>query len=184
MVALQMTEPRVFHDAFPSDGLTAQYKPFILVETRRYCRRYKLPMRVLLPCAVSISLRAEETFDRQRGNGFVAYLTPRLQRLNRIAQDHLTCLYGRPRWRRQPKLSYRQRAIRALNQCPIRWEEHREHLRRLAVSGLKPIEAAILAWMIDPADRTLTQLAEANGITKGWASKIRYRLLLSSHSPK
>jgi hypothetical protein len=44
--------------------------------------------------------------------------------------------------------------------------------------SLKPAEKAILAWIIGPYARTLT---DETGINKGWASKIRYRWLLKRH---
>jgi hypothetical protein len=36
--------------------------------------------------------------------------------------------------------------------------------------------------MIEPGDRTLSQVADWIGVTKGYASKIRYRLLHKSHA--
>ena len=116
---------------------------------------------------------------------FSTHLRHRLQRLNRIAQWHITVRYGRPSWRRTKPRSYRQRAINAFNQLPIRWDEHRPALLDLDQSqgnSLRTYEKAILDWMIDPVGRTLTQVAEENEITKGWASKVSYRLLLKSHS--
>jgi len=38
-------------------------------------------------------------------------------------------------------------------------------------------EAAILDWMVDPQDRTLTQVAADNDMSKGNASKIKDRLI-------
>jgi hypothetical protein len=46
-----MTKP-AFHDAFPSDGLVAEHKPYILKETKRYSRLHKMPFRHLIWDAV------------------------------------------------------------------------------------------------------------------------------------
>jgi hypothetical protein len=179
-----MTQPPSFRDAFPPDGLVAKYKPFILKETLRYSRHYKLPFRALIHSALSIALKAERTFDPQRAKDFSTHLRHCLQRLNRIAQSLLSARYGRPGWSRiEP--SYRQRAVHAFNQCPIRWDDHRPALLDLDQrqrNSLRTYEKAILDWMIDPGGRTLTQIAEENEITKSWASKVRYRLLLKSHT--
>jgi hypothetical protein len=67
---------------------------------------------------------------------------------------------------------------------PIVWQDHVHMLRSLFAEPLRPIEIAILNWMIDPRGLTLTQIAANNGISKGYASKLRYRLLLKSYGEK
>jgi len=77
--------------------------------------------------------------------------------------------------------------MHTFNQYPIRWRDHRQALLELDQkqrNSLRTYEKAILDWMIDPGRRTLVGLAKETGIAKGWASKIRYRLLLLSHAQK
>lgn len=75
-----------FHDAFPPDGLVAQYKPFILSETKKYSQRYKLPFRFFIHEAVDIANAVAEKFDPQRGYDFSTPLRWHLRGLNRHAQ--------------------------------------------------------------------------------------------------
>src|SRR5262249_27840699 len=66
---------------------------------------------------------------------------------------------------------------------PVLREHHedREALLAGAVEDLRPSlddrERAILDWLLNPQDRTLTALASEIDITKGYASKLRGRIL-------
>jgi hypothetical protein len=169
-----------FLDAFPPDGLVAQYKPFILKETRKYSQRYKLPLRHLIHEAVSIANGVAEKFDPHRGYDFSTPLRWHLRSLNRHAQKHYQAVRGR---KREPT-SRVERAMMYRGMWPIVWQDHVHMLRSLFAEPLRPIEIAILNWMIDPRGLTLTQIAANNGISKGYASKLRYRLLLKSYGEK
>jgi len=66
---------------------------------------------------------------------------------------------------------------------PVLREHHedREALMAGAAEALRPSlddrERAILDWLLNPQDRTLTALASEIDITKGYASKLRGRIL-------
>ena len=176
-----MTKPRVFHDAFPPDGLVAQYRPFILKETLKYSHHYKLPMRLLIHEAVRIADAVAGKFDPQRGYDFTTPLRWHLLGLNRYAQKHYRIVRGRDKPRPGNRAEV---AMDWRGKWPIVWEDHVEGLRSMLAWSVRPIEIAVLNWMIDPRGVTLTQMAATNGISKGYASKLRYRLLLKCYGDK
>jgi hypothetical protein len=86
------------------------------------------------------------------------------------------------RLRTQP--SHRTQAMCAYgdDQSRIQWDDQRPFLLKLDRHQLRPAEGAVLDWMLDPAGRTLSQVAADVGISKGYASKLRYRLLIKSRA--
>jgi hypothetical protein len=67
----------------------------------------------------------------------------------------------------------------------VNWRQHRPALIELEQNqrqSLRLTEKAVLDWMIAPGARNLKQVAEWIGVSKGYASKIRYRLLLKGRA--
>ena len=179
---------KIEYNRFPTSGLLWQYKPFILTEAWKYSRRYWLPLDVVLDHAVYLAAIAEKKFDPGRGYDFSTFLRWHLRGLHRFCQKEVPFV-----WRsltsgdRQPKPTdrYRARLEYGDERGRISWDEHipalldlEQHQRQ----SLRLVEKAVLDWMIEPGDRTLSQVADWIGVTKGYASKIRYRLLHKSHA--
>src|SRR5262245_9866740 len=83
-----------FRDAFANcSERVRQYKPFILVETKKYHQkynqkyhRYRIPFWLMVDVAVSLAKVADKRFDPQRGHDFSTFLRHHLKGLNRFAK--------------------------------------------------------------------------------------------------
>jgi hypothetical protein len=182
----QVKRKRGFIDAF--EGCSArvrQFKPYILKQVTWYAYHYKIQHRILLVSALKIAKEADRTFDPSKAKSFATHLGWRLQRLHRIAQRHLRAIYGPPEdwsdWEEPIRFSDRAEARWAVgkgDQYRIDWEEQKPHLQKLVgLNTLRERDRIVLNWMLDPKGQTMTEMAAANGIPKGSASRIRYRLL-------
>ena len=183
---------KIIYNRFPTSGLVAQYAPFILNETRKYASRYWLPFDDVLDHAVGLAAIAAKKFDAGRGYDFSTFLRHHLKGLHRFCKKEyrhnnrgMYSLY--PFREKEPKPSdrYRARLEYGDDHGRINWDEHipalidlEQHQRQ----SLRLTEKAVLDWMIEPEGRTLCQVAAWIGVTKGYASKIRYRLLHKSHA--
>jgi hypothetical protein len=149
--------------------------------------------------AVRLAVVAEQKFDASRGYDFSTLLRWHLKGLHRFCQkewrnrysalpmspmfEGQKAMYRRANGARaatmpQPDRRYTERPRRRLKR--INWREHRPALIKLEQNqreSLRPTEKAVLDWMIQPGARNLKQVAEGIGVSKGQASKIRYRLL-------
>jgi hypothetical protein len=168
--------PRSFLEKTDS-ALVERYKPFIWRFVRKFITRnpWLAPRWLdIRKAAVGLAEEAEKKFKPELGHDFSTYLRHHLKRLHRI--------YGLDRYqgRRTDRTKARSRFGRGENR-EIDWSEHLAALRKLRQAPLRPTEKAVLRWMLDPKGRTLTQVAAANGVSKGAASKIRYRLLLKGN---
>jgi hypothetical protein len=171
-------------------GLTLEYKPFILKETKWYATRYYLRVAWVLPDAIEIARKAEQKFDPSRGFKFTTYLRWCLRRLHRPCQreyrrrngDYPSQAYL-DSWR-PPRPSHRRLALQRYgdDKGRIQWNDHRPYLLKLDRHQLRPAEKAVLDWMLDPAGRTQSQLAAHIGTSKGNASKLRWQLLIKSRA--
>jgi len=178
---------KITGNRFPTRGLLAQYKPFILTETRKYSDQYWLLFDVVLDEAMCLAAIAEKRFDPSRGNDFSTFLRWHLKGLHRFCKKeyrHNNLWWSRDREQPKPTDRYRARVEYGDDRGRINWDEHipalldlEQHQRQ----SLRLVEKAVLDWMIEPGDRTLCQVATWIGCTKGYASKLRYRLLHKSH---
>jgi hypothetical protein len=161
--------------------------PFILKETRKYCDQYWLPFEDVLDHAVYLAAIAAKRFNPSLGYDFSTFLRWHLLGLHRFCQkeyrqNHLW--WSQDRTEKKPTDRYRARLEYGDERGRINWDEHRPaliDLEQYQQQTLTLIEKAVLDWMIEPGDRTLSQVAAWIGCTKGCASKIRYRLLHKSH---
>ena len=182
------------YNRFPASGLLAQYKPYILKETRKYCDQYWLPFDDVLDHAVYLAAVAAKKFNPSLGHDFTTFLRWHLKGLHRICQKeychqklhHLGRIGVRAAFKpkKEPTDRYRARLEYGDDQGRISWDEHRPaliDLEQYQRQSLRLIEKAVLDWMIEPGGRTLSQVAEWIGYKKSYASKIRYRLLHKSH---
>ena len=151
-------------------------------------RRYWLPLDVVLDHAVYLAAIAEQKFDPGRGYDFSTFLRWHLRGPAQVLPKRGSVrLAVATLGDRQPKPTdrYRARLEYGDERGRISWDEHipalldlEQHQRQ----SLRLVEKAVLDWMIEPGDRTLSQVADWIGVTKGYASKIRYRLLHKSHA--
>ena len=173
---------------FPSSGLLWQYKPFILKETRKYSDQYWLPFDVVLDEAVCLAAIAVKKFNPSLGYDFSTYLLWRLKGLHRFCKKEFrrnNIWWSQKPTEKMPTDRYRARLEYGDDQGRISWDEHIPALLDLDQhqrQSLRLVEKAVLDWMIEPGDRTLCEVATWIGCTKGYASKLRYRLLHKSHS--
>jgi len=176
---------KTYRDAFEhATGLVLEYKPFILKKAKWFADRYRLPIWWVLDYAVSIANRAEQKFDPGQGNKFGTPLALWLLGLHRHCQRLHRMRYGDHQseaYRNRPRPpSHKQLAEDRYGD-----DDPRPFLLRLdrnQQQSLRLSEKAVLDWMLEPAGRTLSQVAEWIGISKGYASKLRYRLLIKSRA--
>jgi hypothetical protein len=177
--------PHYSYIEFPAEGLLADYKPCILAGIRHYCEKWGVPWWVLSNAASLLAHEALASYDPSKGS-FGTHLFHRFKRLNRVAESHLAALHG---YRRRPRPTRRMRAREkyADEQGRINWDDHRPVLMDLEQyqrQSLRLTQKAVLDWMIEPDGRTLTDVAEWNGISKSRASRVRWSLLHKAHSAK
>jgi hypothetical protein len=137
-----------------------------------------------LPYAVLIAHDAERKFNPRLGYDFSTFLRWHLRGLHRHCKKEYRNrgIYLSRDWEKKP--SDRQRALVKYG-GRINWNEHRPALINLEQrqgQSLRLVEKATLDWMIEPDGRTLPQVAAWIGCTKGYASKVRYKLLHKIHS--
>lgn len=181
---------KIDDNRFPRSGLLAQYKPFILKETRRYSDQYWLPFDDVLDHALHLAAIAAKRFNPGLGYDFSTFLRWHLMGLHRFCQkeyrhnNRWVLLLPHPERKPVPTDRYRARLEYGDERGRINWDEHRPtliDLEQYQQQTLTLIEKAVLDWMIEPGDRTLSEVAAWIGCTKGYASKVRYKLLHKSH---
>jgi hypothetical protein len=167
------------------------YKPFILSEAMRYTELY-FPdygnrFEDVLDHAIYLAAIAEKKFDPSRGYDFSTLLRWYLRGLHRFCQKEYRGSYWLPpeegararylaQGQRRPQGQKRRGRLR----FRINWRQVRPALIKLEQrqqNSLRLTEKAVLDWMISPDARKLSQVAEWVGVSKSYASKIRYRLL-------
>jgi len=179
------------YNRFPTSGLLWEYKPFILKETRKYADQYWLPFDDVLDEAVYLAAIAAKKFNPHRGCDFSTLLRHYLKGLHRFCKKRFRqgtfgmvgnravgSRYGCNPKIDQPEPTDRYRAWLEYgdDQGRISWDEHRPallDLERYQRQSLRLIEKAVLDWMIEPGTRSLKEVAEWIGVSKGYASKVR-----------
>jgi hypothetical protein len=181
---------KIDDNRFPPSGLLWQYKPFILSETRKYSDQYRLPFDVVLDEAVYLAAIAEKKFNPSLGYDFSTLARCWLKGLHRFCQkeyrqnNHWVLLLEHPQRGPEPTDRYRARLEYGDDHGRINWDEHRPALVDLEQhqgQSLRLIEKAVLDWMLGPDGRNLSEVAAWIGVSKGYASKVRYKLLHKSH---
>jgi hypothetical protein len=174
---------------FPTSGLLWDYKPFILKETKKYSDRYWLPFEDVLDHAIYLAAIAEKRFNPHLGHDFATFLHWHLKGLHRFCKQEFRrnniFWDGRLEPKQEPTDRCRARLEYGDDRGRIDWSEHLPallDLDRHQKDSLRLAEKAVLDWMIEPDGRKLSQVAAWVGVSKGYASKIRYRLLHKSHS--
>jgi len=178
---------KIDDNRFPRSGLLAQYKPFILKETKKYSDQYRLPFDVVLDEAVHLAAIAAKRFNPGLGYDFSTLLRWHLLGLHRFCQKEYrqnNLWWSQDRTEKKPTDRYRARLEYGDEHGRINWDEHRPALMDLEQhQGQSQLhtEKAVLDWMLGPNDRSLSEVAAWIGVSKGYASKVRYKLLHKSH---